>query len=242
MKKGKIYGIGLGPGDPELITLKSANLIKTSDYIFFFKKKNSESRALSIVEHIIREDAFKMALEFPVTTEIDSKKRKYKDTLNKFYEECIIEMDNILKKSINICLLCEGDPFFYGSFIHIFERLKERFDIEIIPGVTGMSGAWSSTRIPMVSGNEIMTILMGTLDEEKLKLQIKRSDALVIMKVGKNFKKIFKVLRDENLLDKSYLISNATTRNEKIYKLNSINIKTVPYFSIILLKKRIEVI
>ena len=237
MKKGKIYGIGLGPGDPALITLKSANLIKSSDYIFFFKKRNSESRAFSIVKEIIKEDAFKIALEFPITTEIDSMRKEYKDIIKNFYEQCVIKIDNILAKSFDICLLCEGDPFFYGSFIHIFQRLKERFDIEIVPGVTGMSGAWSSSKIPMVSGNEIMTIIMGTLDEAKLKIQIKRSDVLVIMKIGKNFKKIFKVLKEQNLLNRSYLISNATTKKEKIYKLNAINDEIVPYFSIILLKK-----
>lgn len=237
MKKGKIYGIGLGPGDPGLITLKSVNLIKSSDYIFFFKKKNSESRAFSIVKEIIKEDAFKIALEFPITTEIDSMRKEYKDIIKNFYEQCVIKIDNILKKSCDICLLCEGDPFFYGSFIHIFQRLKERFDIEIVPGVTGMSGAWSSSKIPMVSGNEIMTIIMGTLDEAKLKIQIKKSDVLVIMKIGKNFKKIFKVLKEQNLLNRSYLISNATTKKEKIFKLNTINDEIVPYFSIILLKK-----
>ena len=237
MKKGKIYGIGLGPGDPALITLKSANLIKSSDYIFFFKKKNSESRAFSIVKEIIKDNAFKIALEFPITTEIDSMRKEYKNIMKNFYEQCVIKIDNILKKSCDICLLCEGDPFFYGSFIHIFQRLKERFDIEIVPGVTGMSGAWSSSKIPMVSGNEIMTIIMGTLDEAKLKIQIKKSDVLVIMKIGKNFKKIFKVLKEQNLLDKAYLISNATTKKEKIYKLDTINAEIVPYFSIILLKK-----
>ena len=237
MKKGKIYGIGLGPGDPALITLKSANLIKSSDYIFFFKKKNSESRAFSIVKEIIKDNAFKIALEFPITTEIDSMRKEYKNIMKNFYEQCVIKIDNILKKSRNICLLCEGDPFFYGSFVHIFQRLKERFDIEIVPGVTGMSGAWSSSKIPMVSGNEILTIIMGTLDEAKLKIQIKKSDVLVIMKIGKNFKKIFKVLKEQNLLDKAYLISNATTKKEKIYKLDTINAEIVPYFSIILLKK-----
>jgi len=237
MKKGKIYGIGLGPGDPALITLKSANLIKSSDYIFFFKKKNSESRAFSIVKEIIKDNAFKIALEFPITTEIDSMRKEYKNIMKNFYEQCVIKIDNILKKSCDICLLCEGDPFFYGSFIHIFQRLKERFDIEIVPGVTGMSGAWSSSKIPLVSGNEILTIIMGTLDEAKLKVQIKKSDVLVIMKIGKNFKKIFKVLKEQNLLDKAYLISNATTKKEKIYKLNTINAEIVPYFSIILLKK-----
>jgi len=237
MKKGKIYGIGLGPGDPALITLKSANLIKSSDYIFFFKKKNSESRAFSIVKEIIKDNAFKIALEFPITTEIDSMRKEYKNIMKNFYEQCVIKIDNILKKSFDICLLCEGDPFFYGSFIHIFQRLKERFDIEIVPGVTGMSGAWSSSKIPMVSGNEILTIIMGTLDEAKLKIQIKKSDVLVIMKIGKNFKKIFKVLKEQNLLDKAYLISNATTKKEKIYKLDTINAEIVPYFSIILLKK-----
>ena len=237
MKKGKIYGIGLGPGDPALITLKSANLIKSSDYIFFFKKKNSESRAFSIVKEIIKDNAFKIALEFPITTEIDSMRKEYKNIMKNFYEQCVIKIDNILKKSCDICLLCEGDPFFYGSFVHIFQRLKERFDIEIVPGVTGMSGAWSSSKIPMVSGNEILTIIMGTLDEAKLKIQIKKSDVLVIMKIGKNFKKIFKVLKEQNLLDKAYLISNATTKKEKIYKLDTINAEIVPYFSIILLKK-----
>ena len=237
MKKGKIYGIGLGPGDPELITLKSANLIKSSEHIFFFKKKNGESRAYNIVKNIIREDAFKISLEFPVTTEIDSTKKEYKDTIKSFYEQCVIKIDNILKKSFDICLLCEGDPFFYGSFIHIFQRLKKRYDIKIIPGVTGMSGAWSASKLPMVSGNEIMTILMGTLDEQKLKSQIKKSDVLVIMKIGKNFKKIFKVLREDNLLNRAYLITNATTEKEKIYKLDSIDTEIVPYFSIILLKK-----
>ncbi len=238
MKKGKIYGIGLGPGDPELITLKSANLIKSSEHILFFKKKNSESRAFNIVKNIIRDDAFKIGLEFPVTTEIDSSNKAYKDIMQSFYEQCVIKIDNILKKSFDICLLCEGDPFFYGSFIHIFQRLKKSYDIEIIPGVTGISGAWSSSKFPIVSGNEIMTILMGTLEEEKLKLQIKKSDVLVIMKIGKNFKKIFKVLKELNLLGKACLITNATTKNEKIYKLDSINIETAPYFSIILLKTK----
>ena len=100
-----------------------------------------------------------------------------------------------------------------------------------------MSGAWSAIKIPMVSGKEIMTVLMGTLSEEKLKLHVKKSDGLVIMKIGNNFKKIFKVLKNENLLDSSYLISNATTKKEKIFKLNEIDMETVPYFSIILIKK-----
>ena len=238
MKTGKIFGIGLGPGDPELMTLKSANLIKSSEYIFFFKKKNSASRALSIVKDIIRKDAFKIALEFPITTEIDSKQKEYKIKLNQFYEESVVKINNVLKKPSNLCLLCEGDPFFYGSFIHIFERLKERFEIEIIPGVTGMSGAWSANKIPMVSGDEILTVLMGTLSEEKLKLYVKNSDVIVIMKIGKNFKKIIKVLREENLLINSYLVSNATTTKEKIYKLSEVDVERTPYFSIILIKRK----
>lgn len=237
MKTGIIYGIGLGPGDPDLMTIKSASILKLSKYIFFFKKKSNESRALSIVKDIIRKDAIQIALEYPVTTEIDPTHKEYKIKLNNFYEESITKMSHILNKPSNICLICEGDPFFYGSFIHIFDRLKKRFKIEIIPGVTGMSGAWSAIKIPMVSGKEIMTVLMGTLSEEKLKLHVKKSDGLVIMKIGNNFKKIFKVLKNENLLDSSYLISDATTKKEKIFKLNEIGVETVPYFSIILIKK-----
>ena len=240
MKTGKIFGVGLGPGDPELITLKSASLIKSSEYIFFFKKRNSASRALRIVKDIIRKDAVKIALEFPITTEIDSKKKEYKIKLNKFYEESVIKINNVLKKPSNLCLLCEGDPFFYGSFIHIFERLKERFEIEIIPGVTGMSGAWSANKIPMVSGDEILTVLMGTLNEEKLKLYVKKSDVIVIMKIGKNFKKICRILKDEGVFNNAYLISNATTSLEKVTKLNENIHNSVPYFSIILINKFME--
>ena len=240
MKIGKVYGIGLGPGNPELITIKSVNILKSAEYIFFFKKKSNNSRALSIVKDIINKDSVQIALEYPVTTEIDSKDSEYKLKIKNFYEESVIKMNNILKKPSNICLLCEGDPFFYGSFIHIFERLKEFFEIEIVPGVTGMSGAWSATKIPMVSGQEVMTVLMGTLSEEKLKFHVKKSDGIVIMKIGSNFKKIFKVLDEVNLLDKAYLISNATTNREKIYKLNEVDVKNVPYFSIILIKSIIN--
>lgn len=241
MKLGKIYGVGLGPGDPDLITVKSSKVIFKSKYIFFFKKKGNNSRALDIVKNVIRGDAVKIPLVYPVTTEIDSTKNNYKTKLKSFYEECVVKLNNVLKKPSDLCLLCEGDPFFYGSFIHIYERLKKKIDIEIIPGVTGMSGAWTATKIPMVSGKEIMTTLMGTLSEDKLRMYIKNSDGIVIMKIGKNFKKIFRVLKNENLLEKAYLISNATTKNEKIYKLSKISEKTVPYFSIILINRFMDI-
>lgn len=237
MKTGKIYGVGLGPGDPDLLTMKSFKIIRNSKYISFFKKKGNESRALNIVENIISNDAVKIALEYPITTEIDSTNKNYKLVLKKFYEESVSKLNFILKKPSNVCLLCEGDPFFYGSFIHIYERLKKEIEIEIIPGVTGMSGAWTATKIPMVLGKETMTVLMGTLSEEKLRTHVKNSDGIVIMKIGKNFKKILKVLREENLIDNAYLISNATTKNEKIYRLNKMSKETVPYFSIILINR-----
>ncbi len=240
MKTGKIYGIGLGPGNPDLITMKSYNIILNSKYVFFFKKKGNESRALGIVKDLIPHSSKKIPLEYPVTTEIDSSNITYKTKMKNFYQECVNEMNKILKKPSDICILCEGDPFFYGSFIHIFQIQKQYYEIEVVPGVTGMSGAWSASKIPMVTGKETMSIIMGTLSKEKLKIHLKKSDSLVIMKIGHNYEKIYEALKENNLINKAYLISDATTCNQKIYKINEIDNKKIPYFSIILINKSIK--
>ena len=220
MKTGKIYGVGLGPGDPELITIKAAKIIRQSKYLFFFKKKGNKGRAFEIVKNMISKDTTHISLEYPVTTEIHFSSDAYKKKINDFYKECVEKIELILKQNIDICLLCEGDPFFYGSFIHLYEKLKNNFQVEIIPGITGMSGAWTATKIPMIWGKQILTVLMGTLDEEILRKHIKISDGLVIMKIGKNFNKICKILKDEGAFNNAYLISNATTSLEKVTKLN----------------------
>ena len=229
MKIGKVYGVGLGPGNPELITIKSVNILKSAEYIFFFKKKSNDSRALSIVKDIINKDSVQIALEYPVTTEIDSKDSEYKLKIKNFYEESVIKMNNILKKPSNICLLCEGDPFFYGSFIHIFKRLKEFFEIEIVPGVTGMSGAWSATKIPMVSGQEVMTVLMGTLSEEKLKFHVKKSDGIVIILAGNGSLQIIISLLD--ILSEITLFSIFALA--AIIILSSLTIIFSPFFTVL---------
>ncbi|MBH19132.1 MAG: precorrin-2 C(20)-methyltransferase [Crocinitomicaceae bacterium] len=237
MKTGKIYGVGLGPGDPELITIKAAKIIRQSKYLFFFKKKGNKGRAFEIVKNMISKDTTHISLEYPVTTEIHFSSDTYKKKINDFYKECVEKIELILKQNIDICLLCEGDPFFYGSFIHLYEKLKNNFQVEIIPGITGMSGAWSATKIPMIWGKEVLTVLMGTLEKNKLKQYVKNTDGLVIMKIGKNFSKICKILKDEGLFDKAYLISNATTSEERVIKLNKASFDSVPYFSIILINK-----
>ena len=240
MKKGKIYGVGLGPGDSELITVKAEKIIRKSEYLFFFKKKGNKGRAFEIVENIIRKDAIKVSLEYPVTTEVHFSSKEYKVLLNEFYRKCVKKIQIILNKNIDICILCEGDPLFYGSFIHLYEKLRNNFEIDIVPGITGMSGAWTATKIPMIWGKQILTVLMGTLDEETLRKHIKITDGLVIMKIGKNFKKICRILKDEGVFNNAYLISNATTSLEKVTKLNENVHSSVPYFSIILINKFME--
>mgnify|MGYP001321981519 CR=1 FL=1 len=240
MNKGKIYGVGLGPGDSDLITIKADKIIRKSKYFFFFKKKGNKGRALEIVKNLIKKDAVQIPLEYPLTTEIHFSSKAYKQKLSEFYKECLKKIKIILNQNIDICLLCEGDPLFYGSFIHLYEKLKNSFEIDIIPGITGMSGAWTATKIPMIYGNQVLTVLMGTLDNETLRKHVNSSDGLVIMKIGKNFKKICKILQDEGAYDKAYLISNATTQEEKVSKLSENNHKSVPYFSIILINKFME--
>ena len=137
--KGIIFGIGLGPGDPELLSLKAYNLIKKNKDIFFFRKKNSTGKVSQIAKKFYQKKTVEHVMEFPVTTEISFSSKEYKTLLSGFYDECCQRIKLITSDKNNAIVLCEGDPFFYGSFMHLYERLKETEEIQVIPGISGFS-------------------------------------------------------------------------------------------------------
>lgn len=233
--KGTIYGIGLGPGDPELVSLKAYNLIKKNKDIFFFRKKNSTGKVSQIAKKFHQKKTVEHVMEFPVTTEISFSSKEYKTLLSDFYDECCRRIKLITNDKKNVIVLCEGDPFFYGSFMHLYERLKDTEEIEIISGILGMTAAWNATKIPITWGDDVLTVVMGTMDEKKIFKSIKYSDAIIFMKIGRHFEKILRIIKKSELLKSAFLVEYASMPNEKVTKLEDFKGINVPYFSIIII-------
>ena len=233
--KGIIFGIGLGPGDPELLSLKAYNLIKKNKDIFFFRKKNSTGKVSQIAKKFHQKKTVEHVMEFPVTTEISFSSKEYKTLLSDFYDECCRRIKLITNDKKNVIVLCEGDPFFYGSFMHLYERLKDTEEIEIISGISGMTAAWNATKIPITWGDDVLTVVMGTMDENKIFKNIKYSDAIIFMKIGRHFEKILRIIKKSKLLKSAFLVEYASMPNEKVTKLIDFKGINVPYFSIIII-------
>ena len=197
MVSGTIYCVGLGPGDPELMTMRSHRLLSGATQIAFFRKAGRAGQARQIVEGLLSEGVTEHAMEYPVTTEIPLSDPRYNEILAAFYDDWAARLRGLVEGGEDLVVLCEGDPFFYGSFQHLYTRLKDNTPIEIVPAITGMSGAWTASRLPITWGDDVMTVLMGTLPDDTLVRHMTGSDALVVMKVGRNFPKVRAALANE---------------------------------------------
>lgn len=231
----KIICVGLGPGDPELMSVRADRLISNASTVAYFRKAGRKGQARQIVEGMLSSDVVEIPMEYPVTTEIPVKDQGYNDLLAQFYEEkTTLLLEHCQGQDQDIIVLCEGDPFFYGSFMHLYVRLREHIEIEVVPGITGMSGCWTATGIPMTWGDDILTVLMGTLPEDRLLAGMQNTDAFVVMKTGRNLPKIRQALQESNRLSDAWIVSYGTMAKEEIMPLSSYEKETAPYFTIIL--------
>ena len=232
---GKIICVGLGPGDQELMSVKSDRLIRSAKVIAFFRKKGRAGQARTIINGLLREDITEYAMEYPITSEVDFLSEEYKTTLASFYNEWALRLQQIAKNS-DVIILCEGDPLFYGSFMHLHTRLKDKVELEVVPGITGMSGCWTALGEPFCWGDDITCVIMATISAGKLREAVLQGDALVIMKVGTHIPKIKKALLEAKKLDQAWLIEKGTMKDERIIKLSEFPSDNAPYFSIVLVR------
>ena len=230
---GTIYGVGLGPGDPDLMTVKADRLLRSARHVAFFRKAGRKGQARQIVNGMIPEGAVEFPMEYPVTTEIPLTDPAYNDTLSGFYADCTKRLRMLTDAGEDVVVLCEGDPFFYGSFMHLHTRLKDDVPVQVVPAITGMSGAWTATGAPITWGDDILTVLMGTLDEDTLARNMASADVLVVMKIGRNIDKVRRALRASGKYDAAWLVEYATMPNQSVQKLAQTEGKVTPYFSII---------
>jgi len=227
----RIICAGLGPGDPDLISVKSDRAIRGGQTIAYFRKAGKRGQARQIVEGMLRADAVELAMEYPVTTEILFNTPEYNDILARFYDDWA---ERLAALPGEVVVLCEGDPFFYGSFMHLYTRLQGRVEIDVIPGITGMTGCWNATGVPITWGDDVMTVLMATLPEEDLVHHMGQSDALVIMKTGRNLPKVRRALDKAGRLDAAWLVERGTMPNQRVMKLADLQDNDTPYFAIVL--------
>lgn len=229
---GKVICVGLGPGDPELISLKAYRLLSTAQDVAFFRKKGRAGQARKIVDGMLPDSATEHAMEYPVTTEIHFSDPEYNRLLAAFYDDWADRLTD-LAQSRDVVVLCEGDPFFYGSFMHLHTRLQGRVTVDIVPGITGMSGCWTATDLPITWGDDVLTVAMATLPEEELTARATNTDALVVMKIGRNLPKLRRALIAADRMQDAWLVERGTMAGQTVQKLQDAP-ENVPYFSIVL--------
>ncbi|WP_177627855.1 precorrin-2 C(20)-methyltransferase [Parasedimentitalea marina] len=230
---GKIICAGLGPGDPDLMSLRSYRAIQGACHIAYFRKAGYEGQARRLVNGMMPEGVVEHAMEYPVTTEIHFSDPEYNRILGAFYDEWADTLAEMVKTD-DVVVLCEGDPFLYGSFMHLYTRLQGRAEVEVIPGITGMSGCWTATGMPITWGDDVLTVAMATLPEDELAERAANTDALVVMKIGRNLPKLRRALERAGRLDDAWLVERGTMSDQTVQKLTDITGK-VPYFSIVIL-------
>ena len=230
---GKLIGVGTGPGDPDLLTIKAVRAIESADVVAYFAKQGNASNARNIVTGLLTTQ-IEEQLGYPVTTEIDRRHDDYKAATNGFYAEAAARVAAHLDAGRTVAVLSEGDPLFYGSYMHIHVRLASRYDTEVIPGITAMSGCWSQAGLPLVQGDDILSVLPGTLDEVDLRSRLDNTDGAVIMKVGRNLPKIRRAIEAAGRLDDAVYVERGTMANGHSIRLADKTDDVAPYFAIVL--------
>ena len=230
MVKGKLYGVGVGPGDPELMTVKAWRLISTAETVAYLCANGKDSTARDIAKPFLAEGITEIAIDMPMRVEREPAQAAY----DKGCADIAAELD----QGRDVVMLCEGDPFFYGSFMYVFERLAGKFETIVVPGVTSISASAAMLGKPLVERDEVLKVLPATLDGDKLHMELKTASAAAIIKVGRHFGKVKAILRDLGVLDKATAVQNATHENQIIRPLTDIEGDTLPYFTTIIVRNR----
>jgi len=231
---GTLYGLGVGPGDPELMTVKAARILQSVPVVAFFAKEGELGHARRVAGHYLNSEQQELRFNYPYTVEISKRSEAYRTAMDSFYDEASDGIAAVLDDGHDVALLCEGDPLFYGSFMYPYDRLSGRYPTEVIPGVTAMTACWNRSGVPMTRGDDCLTVIPGTLEEGELLRWLQSSDAAVFMKVGRHLPKIRRALEAAGLLERAIYVERGSMDDETIVRLSEKPDDDAPYFSIVL--------
>lgn len=238
--QGKLWGVGIGPGDSELVTVKAARIIGDADVVAYHCARHGRSIARSVAEPYLRSGQVEEKLMYPVTTETTDHPGGYRGALDDFYTEAAEVLAQHLSAGRSVALLAEGDPLFYSSYMHMHKRLASRFETEIIPGVTSVSASAAATGLPLVEADETLTVLPGTLPKDELVRRLEDSDAVAIMKLGRTFPDVVAALEESGRIDHAWYVERASTGAQKVLPIPDVDITSVPYFSMVVIPGRLN--
>jgi precorrin-2/cobalt-factor-2 C20-methyltransferase len=230
----RLIGIGVGPGDPGLVTLNAIAALKEADIVAHFAKAGNESNARTIAACHFKDGVEELPLLYPVTTEIPRADAAYREAIRAFYDGAAAAVAARLDRGKIVAVIAEGDPLFYGSYMHLHIRLAPRYPTEIVAGVTGMSGCWSATAMPIAQGDDVFTVLPGTLPEYELERRLADTDAAVVMKIGRHLAKVRRALERAGRLDRAIYVERGTMTNAAIMPLADKLDTFAPYFAVVL--------
>ncbi|MFF4342561.1 precorrin-2 C(20)-methyltransferase [Kitasatospora sp. NPDC001540] len=236
---GRLYGVGVGPGDPSLVTVRAAELIGKADVIAYHCARHGRSHARAIAERYLTGGQIEERLMYPVTVETTDHPGGYRGALDDFYQEASARLAAHLDAGRDVVVLAEGDPLFYGSYQHMHKRLAHRYPTEVVPGVTSISAAAARLGTPLVEAEEVLTIIPGTLPEEELAARLAATDSAVVMKLGRTFPTVRRALERAGRLDDARYVERATMDGERTGRLADIDPEGVPYFSVAVLPSKV---
>jgi precorrin-2/cobalt-factor-2 C20-methyltransferase len=232
IQTGRLYGIGVGPGDPELLTLKAFRLLQAAPVVAYQAANDHESIARSIVAPYLRGGQIEVCFRFPRALDPEA--------AQELYAEAIRPIAAHLAAGRDVVVLCCGDPLFYGSFMYLFTRLADQFVTEIVPGVSSPMGAAAAIGSPLCYRNDIFSVLSATLPVEVLTAQLINADAVAIIKLRRHFDKVRQILNDLGLLARAKYIERATAADQKIISIEDVDPRNVPYFSMIIVPSQTQ--
>jgi len=230
---GRLYGVGVGPGDPELVTLRAARLIGGADVIAYHAGVGKSSNARRIAADLVPAEAIEEEFRYPVTTGSTDHPRGYAGAMADFYEQSAKRLATHLQAGRTVVLLAEGDPLFYGSFMYMHDRLAERFPTEVVPGVPAFAAATAAAASPLARQTDVLTVLPGTLPEPELARRLADTDAAIIMKLGRTFPAVRSALAQAGRLDHALYVERASMSEERWLPVADVDPDSVPYFSLV---------
>lgn len=230
MITGRLIGIGVGPGDPELITVKALKAIRNAPVVAYISANGRPSLARQIAAEHIGASAKEVKVTLPMHPSSEIAQSAYDEGASRISAELELGKDT--------AVLCEGDPMFYGSFGHILERLHAQYPVEIIPGVSSVMAAAAASQKPLVFGAESFAVIPATLSEEKLAARLEAADAAVVMKLGRHLEKVRGVIDDLGYTERAIYVERVSSGNEKVMPLGELDHAETPYFSLILVTRR----
>lgn len=228
---GRLYGLGIGPGDPELLTLKAHRILTSVPVIAYPTLENGKALARSIVADFIRPEQLEIPIPLPFSVERSSQP---------YYDLGAEKIATQLSAGRDVAVLCEGEPMLYGSFMYLFQRLATRFPTEVVPGISSTLASAAMLGAPLTFRDDVLSILPATLEARTLRDRLAAVDAAVIIKLGRHFAKVRAILADLNLLHRALYIERATQPNQRILEINSLDPAEVTYWSLILIPSQTQ--